>query len=372
MLDDAGVVTLPLGRPTMVRYRVGLARAPGVAVTSPILALDPELDLDPGGVTPRISELASEVMGEGSDLERARRAQAHLIGSYEYTTDLMGTPEGERVETFLFSMRRGHCELFASSMVLMLRAEGIPARLATGFLGADYNPIEGYYIVRQSNAHAWVEAYIDGPGGVGGWRVFDPTPPAGRPAVGESGLSELASQLYDYLIFRWDRYILTYGLADQVGFVASLNQIWKTVTGWFGDGEDSAAKPMQPSAPAVAPAVLEPEPPVMKPAAWGSLTGVLLLASVGFFWYQRQRFSATLAYLRLRERLRPEFGPQLEAVPPLTVADRFADRFPRTAQPARELVELYLGESFDGRRLSPAQLRRARDLLRRALQQQAA
>ena len=49
-------------------------------------------------------------------------------------------------------------------MVLMLRSRGIPARLATGFLGAEYNPLEDYYIVRQSNAHAWVEAFLPRPG----------------------------------------------------------------------------------------------------------------------------------------------------------------------------------------------------------------
>ena len=64
-------------------------------------------------------------------------------------------------------------------MVLMLRSQGIPARLVTGFLGGEYNPFEGYYIVRESNAHAWVEACMPGEG----WRIFDPTPPAGRPVA---------------------------------------------------------------------------------------------------------------------------------------------------------------------------------------------
>jgi len=334
-----------------------------VASTSPILALEPELDLDPGGVTPRISEFAAEVMGEGSDFERARRAEARLVSDYAYTTDLIGTPEGERIETFLFSLRRGHCELFASSMVLMLRSQGIAARLATGFLGAEYNPIEGYYIVRQSNAHAWVEAYVDDQG----WRVFDPTPPAGRPASTEAGALQLASQLYDYLIFRWDRYILTYGLADQVGFVASLTRIWKVVTGWLGTGKPVVAEPAQPPGPVAADGGLEPESRAEKGTIlWAPLTGVLLLASAGFFWYQRWRFSATVAYIRLRERLRPEFGPKLEAMAPMAVADGIAECFPQTARCARELVGLYIAESFDCRVLTKNELGRVRHLLRRA------
>ena len=63
-------------------------------------------------------------------------------------------------------------------MVLLLRSQGIPARLVTGFLGAEQNPFEGFYVVRQSNAHAWVEGY---PARRGAVALFDPTPAAGRP-----------------------------------------------------------------------------------------------------------------------------------------------------------------------------------------------
>ncbi|MCZ6726604.1 MAG: transglutaminaseTgpA domain-containing protein [Acidobacteria bacterium] len=365
LLDDSGVVELSFGRPTMVRYRVGLAEAPRTAVTSPLLALAPELELDPGGVTPRIAALAAEVMGEGTMLERGRRLETHLAETFEYTTDLIGAPEGESIETFLFENRRGHCELFASSMVLMLRSQGVPARLATGFLGAEYNPIEGYYIVRQSNAHAWVEAHDE----ARGWRVFDPTPPAGRPMASEAGLAQLVSQLYDFLLFRWDRYILTYGLADQVGFVASLRELWLTITGWFGGDGEAAAELVSRPAPLADPATVPEEelPAQMTPAAWWPLGLGLLLVTGGFFWYQHQRFDATVAYLRLRERLRPELGPRLESVPPLAMVQRYVDRYPHCARPARELVELYLGESFAGRRLSAEQVRRARELLRLAL-----
>lgn len=74
------------------------------------------------------------------------------------------------VDLFMFDGRRGFCEHFASAFVIMLRAGGIPARVVTGYQGGTMNPRGGYMIVRQSDAHAWAEALIDGQ-----WQRFDPT-----------------------------------------------------------------------------------------------------------------------------------------------------------------------------------------------------
>jgi len=76
----------------------------------------------------------------------------------------------EPVDEFLFGARRGFCEHYASAFVVLLRAAGIPARVVTGYQGGEVNPRGGYMIVRQSDAHAWAEAVIDGE-----WRRYDPT-----------------------------------------------------------------------------------------------------------------------------------------------------------------------------------------------------
>src|SRR5205823_7966910 len=78
--------------------------------------------------------------------------------------------EREPVDQFLFEARRGFCEHYASSFVVLLRAAGIPARIVTGYQGGEINPLGGYMIVRQSDAHAWAEAVVDGQ-----WQRFDPT-----------------------------------------------------------------------------------------------------------------------------------------------------------------------------------------------------
>lgn len=75
------------------------------------------------------------------------------------------------VQAFVEGGMHGHCELFASTMALTLRARGIPARYVVGFQMGERNPLGGYAIIRDRDAHAWVEAYVDG-----SWQSFDPTP----------------------------------------------------------------------------------------------------------------------------------------------------------------------------------------------------
>ncbi|MGI8909860.1 MAG: transglutaminase TgpA family protein [Rubrobacteraceae bacterium] len=98
---------------------------------------------------------------------------AHLRNTYPY--DLSIPPQREEmdaVEYFLFEERRGYCEQFASSLAVMVRSLGIPARVATGYVPGEYNPFTGLYEVKASSAHAWVEVYFPGHG----WSTFDPTP----------------------------------------------------------------------------------------------------------------------------------------------------------------------------------------------------
>jgi transglutaminase-like putative cysteine protease len=95
------------------------------------------------------------------------------------------------VADFLFNIRAGHCEYFATAMVLMLRARRIPARLVNGFQMGEYSDVSGVYTVRQSDAHSWVEVYF----GQNHWVAFDPTPAAGMSTYGGG----LAAQLRQYL-----------------------------------------------------------------------------------------------------------------------------------------------------------------------------
>lgn len=90
--------------------------------------------------------------------------------NFVYTLEPGLLAERDPVDDFLFNSRRGFCEQYASSFAVMLRVAGIPARIVTGYQGGELNPRGNYLIVRQSDAHAWVEAIVDG-----SWQRFDPT-----------------------------------------------------------------------------------------------------------------------------------------------------------------------------------------------------
>jgi hypothetical protein len=94
-------------------------------------------------------------------------------------------------------------------MTVMLRAEGIPARYATGFLPGEFNDVGGDYIVRSSDAHTWVEAYFPGYG----WITFDPTPGGAR---GQSGLLARLSMYWDALQLDWGEWIINYDFGHQI------------------------------------------------------------------------------------------------------------------------------------------------------------
>ena len=99
----------------------------------------------------------------------------------EYTLE-PGITTIDSVDTTLFDSKRGFCGHFASAYAMLMRAAGVPARIVTGYLGGEWNPVGGYLIVRQSDAHAWTEVWLEG----SGWTRIDPTavvapgPPAAR------------------------------------------------------------------------------------------------------------------------------------------------------------------------------------------------
>jgi hypothetical protein len=122
---------------------------------------------------PRVRKLAEQVTARGSGVfEKTTALESYLRTNFEYTLQLPPAPPRDPVAEFLFERRQGHCEYFASTMAIMLRAVGIPSRVVNGFRGGDYNPLTGSYVVRARHAHSWVEAYVPGEG----WLTFDPTP----------------------------------------------------------------------------------------------------------------------------------------------------------------------------------------------------
>ncbi|MBV8728685.1 MAG: DUF3488 domain-containing protein [Acidobacteriia bacterium] len=159
---------------------------------------------------PRIAQLARAFSaGASTDLERARALERRLRRDYGYSLELPSREVADPLADFLFVRRKGYCEHFASAMAIMLRTLGIPARLATGFQNGIYNPFSELWVVRASDAHSWVEAWIPRHG----WSTFDPTPPDPNPP-GFALFSKL--ELYvDAAQTFWQDWVVSYDMRRQ-------------------------------------------------------------------------------------------------------------------------------------------------------------
>lgn len=208
MLSDASanVFMTPADPRGSVTYRANLSRQ-----TLPIQAESPIPIQYP--IQPEIRQFAREVIGNANTLPQvAAKIETHLSTRFRYLADPAELKNPISVEQFLLRERRGHCEYFAAGMVVLLTALDVPARIVGGYYGGDYNPLTGYFVIRQRDAHAWVEMW-DGKK----WVTYDPTPPTLRPGSASRGLFRAyLNALTDSVNYFWDRYILTYSLGDQI------------------------------------------------------------------------------------------------------------------------------------------------------------
>jgi transglutaminase-like putative cysteine protease len=126
----------------------------------------------PRGRNPRTIELAQQMRERAGSDEAFIQSVLTKFGSEEFYYTLQPPAlDVNAVDDFLFNTRRGFCEHFASAFTMMARSVGIPARVVTGYQGGEFNSMGGYFIVRQSDAHAWSEVWLEGRG----WQRIDPT-----------------------------------------------------------------------------------------------------------------------------------------------------------------------------------------------------
>ena len=167
----------------------------------------------------RIWRQAVDWAGEGgSAAEKAERIAQQLRQGFRYSLETVNHPVRDPLSNFLFVTRRGYCEYFASAMAVMLRTQGIPARVATGFQSGYFNEVSGLYVVRASDAHAWVEAWVPIAGGAPGWVTFDPTPAAAAPL--NTGVAARLSMYLDAADSLWQQWVMAYDLGHQAVLAA--------------------------------------------------------------------------------------------------------------------------------------------------------
>lgn len=216
-IDDSGTLSLRGKSGRRVSYTV-ISQSDNVASRRPVKDLQSSLQLPAGmGAVASLAARVSE--GKDGDMQIAMAIETHLLNNYQYTLSPAPAPSGvSPVDWFLGEGREGYCEHYSTAMALMLRTLGIPARIVTGFYGGESNEFGDYVIVRQSNAHSWVEADIDG-----AWVRFDPTP--ARAGSGKGGLA----LMLDNLRMQWYRYIIGFGRSDQVAMLSTLTMpVFKT------------------------------------------------------------------------------------------------------------------------------------------------
>ena len=205
----------------------------------PVLGLRDYVRL-PGASNPRTLQWAAELRRRLPAADTRTLADAVLAhirtGGYTYTLE-PGPYEKDAIDEFWLDRKLGFCEHFASAFVVVMRALDVPSRIVTGYQGADLEPQDGYWIVRQRDAHAWAEIWIEGQG----WQRVDPTaavapervqrsrrlaPPPGLMAAAVGSVAPaLLDQLrrsWESLNNSWNQWVLNYGRGQQFDLLREL------------------------------------------------------------------------------------------------------------------------------------------------------
>ncbi|HEY5290719.1 MAG TPA: DUF3488 and transglutaminase-like domain-containing protein [Burkholderiales bacterium] len=302
----------------------------------------------PQGFNPRARRLAQEWAASlATDAAIAQRALSYFREQgFVYTLEppLLGR---DSVDEFLFGSKRGFCEHYASSFVFLMRAAGLPARVVTGYQGGDINPVDGYMIVRQSDAHAWTEVWLKGRG----WVRFDPTA-AASPVRVESGVAAAVPATdplplmarttllwlrevrynWDALANKWNQLVLGYNPERQREFLTS-----------FGMSEPSWEN-------------------MALTLFWG-VGGLLAVLTAWLLRRMRTSDPVQRLWLRFCAKLGKKGSPRSAHEGPADFVARAAERYPGEAGRIRAIGERYIALRY-GERADPRMLAELRMLVR--------
>ncbi len=293
----------------------------------------------PTGIDPKARALAQRWRAE-NPAPRAiiRHALAYFHDRpFYYTLHPPKLSGPNAIDTFLFKTRRGFCQHYASAFAVLMRAAGIPARVVTGFVGGHDDPLGGFYVIRESDAHAWDEVWLHGTG----WMRIDPTAAIAPSRVSPGTRALLAGSVHlagftfpdegvwahlqngwDVLNAAWDRWVLGYGPHLQRRLLDSLHLTGRHTLEWIGL------------------VFLALFIPPLGLALWFSLSGVGGL----------HRSPEERIWRRLVRKLRP-FGDPAVWETPLAFAERIGHKLPEIQAILQRLASdysaLHYGDSVD-------------------------
>ena len=300
----------------------------------------------PREVNPRAQDLAREwrrslgnneaILRQGIDFLRA--------GKYGYTLlpPLLGM---HTVDEFLFDTKEGFCEHFAASFVFLMRAAGVPARIVTGYQGGEVNPVDGYMVVRQADAHAWAEVWLENRG----WVRVDPTAaaiplrvdagiaaaaPRNAPLLMRTNLGWLRSlrNNWEALGNKWNQWVLAYNPERQREMIA-----------WFG--------------------IRSPSWETLAMVLFWTVASVLGIIALWLFASYRPPDPTLRVWLAFCRKLGGAGVPRGSSEGPLDFSARAATRLPARADAVRAIAGLYVELRY-GRTADPRLLARLRSLVR--------
>ncbi|MGA2229464.1 MAG: DUF3488 and transglutaminase-like domain-containing protein, partial [Tepidisphaeraceae bacterium] len=181
------------------------------------------------GTDPATGRPLADLLGTAdapADINRliAEAMQAHLRANFTYTLDLtsdrakFADPDKDPLVVFLTDVKKGHCEYFAGAMTLLCQSLRIPARMVVGYRSDEFNELGGYYVVRRSQAHAWVEVLT-----ADGWATFDPTSAnADMEPLATSWFGQV-KDFFNYLDYEWGTTVVAYGQENRMNVMEAMN-----------------------------------------------------------------------------------------------------------------------------------------------------
>ena len=286
----------------------------------------------PGRANPRARAFAQEERrAAGSDAVFVERLLTRFNHEeYAYTLSPPGVGE-DAIDDFMFQTRKGFCEHYAGAFAFMMRAAGVPSRVVTGYLGGEINPASGAMVVRQSDAHAWTEVWLNGY-----WVRVDPTA-AVSPERVERGL---ARSMPD---------------SDRLPFLSRPEWSWLRAVEWRMDAVNHGWQKWVIGFDHERQQSLFSELGWPRPKPWeiaGLIAAAFAAWAIGYLgwsrWLRRIRSSDPLerAWQRINRRLARAGLPREASEGPLTYAERLAARWPQHAAIWRELARVYAAARY--------------------------
>ncbi len=199
----------------------------------------------PDNFDQRIKQFTEQIIekaGATSRFEKAQAVENYLQSNFGYSLE-MKAGGVDPLADFLFNVKEGHCEYFASALAIMLRTQGIATRVVNGFQSGEYNETADVFVVRQRDAHSWVEVYFPGEKV---WVPFDATPSSGQFEQGtSSSLTSRFNKMLEALETYWIQYVVSYDNTEQRSLFITiknwLNEIKANLTVWINWAQASLA-----------------------------------------------------------------------------------------------------------------------------------